>query len=47
MSEFVVPKDIAEKLGETLFQGDKAAAVAATQEALASGVAFARIDAGR
>jgi 5-methyltetrahydrofolate--homocysteine methyltransferase len=39
MSEFVVPKDIAEKLGETLFQGDKAAAVAATQEALASGVA--------
>jgi 5-methyltetrahydrofolate--homocysteine methyltransferase len=39
MSEFVVPKDIAEKLGETLLQGDKAAAVAATQEALASGVA--------
>jgi len=38
MSESVVPKNIAEKLGEILFQGDKAAAVAATREAIASGV---------
>ncbi len=38
MPESGVPKNIAEKLGETLFQGDKAAAMAATQEALASGI---------
>lgn len=38
MPESVVPQNIAEKLGEGLFQGDKAAAVAVTQEALASGI---------
>lgn len=38
MSESVVPKNIAEKLGEILSHGDKAAAVAATREAIASGI---------
>jgi len=38
MPESVVPKDIAEKLVETLFQGDKVAAVNVTRKALASGV---------